>query len=260
MEVRWRHRTLGVHVEIHVEYAENRSLAQETMWSMVVNDEPWVRLLCTPEKLDYLALGFLAGEGIISKMSNVDMLEVHEGDSGAGNAILVRLSEPNQDLPSQRIIASGCTGGVTFDVGDNLQPMESRMTVTPQQISGLMQEMHRAAVEYRRTRGLHSAAVATQEDILAFAEDIGRHNAVDKIRGECLARDIVTSDRLVLTSGRISSEMLRKAIMMDAPIIVSRTSPTDLSVEVARRLNVTIVGYVRGKRMRVYSGRQRVLS
>ena len=247
-------------MEIHVEYVEDRSLAQETMWSMVVNDEPWVRLLCTPEKLDYLALGFLAGEGIISKMSDVDMLEVHEGDAGAGNAILVRLSNPNQDLPSQRIIASGCTGGVTFDVGDNLQPMESGMTVTPQQISGLMQEMHRAAVEYRRTRGLHSAAVATQDSILALAEDLGRHNAVDKIRGECLARDIVTSDRLVLTSGRISSEMLRKAIMMDAPIIVSRTSPTDLSVEVARRLNVTIVGYVRGKRMRVYSGGHRVLS
>jgi len=145
-------------------------------------------------------------------------------------------------------------------VGDNLQPMESGMTVTPQQISGLMQEMHREAVEYRRTRGLHSAAVATQDGILALAEDLGRHNAVDKIRGECLARDIVTSDRLVLTSGRISSEMLRKAIMMDAPIIVSRTSPTDLSVEVARRLNVTIVGYVRGKRMRVYSGGHRVLS
>lgn len=247
------------YMDFHVEYAENRSLAQETMWSLVVNDEQWVRLLCTPDKLDYLALGFLAGEGIISTSADVDMLEVHDGDSGAGNAILVRLSDPNMDLPSQRIIASGCTGGVTFDVSDNLQPMNSRISVTPRQISELMQQMHREAVEYRRTRGLHSAALATQDGILVMAEDIGRHNAVDKIRGECLAREIETSDRLVLTSGRISSEMLRKAIKMGAPIIVSRTSPTDLSVQVARRLNVTIVGYVRGKRMRVYSGRERVV-
>ena len=121
-----------------------------------------------------------------------------------------------------------------------------------------MQAMQRGAVEYRRTRGLHSAALANQESVLALAEDIGRHNALDKIWGECLAREIKTRNRLLLTSGRISSEMLRKAIKMRTPIVVSRTAPTDLSVQVARRLNVTIIGYVRGKRMRVYSGRQRV--
>ena len=242
----------------HVEYAEDRPLPQESMWALVVNDKPWVTLLCTPEKLDYLALGFLAGEGLISSLEDVATLEISDGVAGAGNAIMVGLRDGNRLLPSQRVVTSGCSGGVTFDLGEKLHPLNSHQVITPQQIYKLMQAMQRGTVEYRRTRGLHSAALANQESVLALAEDIGRHNALDKIWGECLAREIKTRNRLLLTSGRISSEMLRKAIKMRTPIVVSRTAPTDLSVQVARRLNVTIIGYVRGKRMRVYSGRQRV--
>jgi len=111
---------------------------------------------------------------------------------------------------------------------------------------------------YRETGGVHSSALSDGEKLVISAEDIGRHNSLDKIAGLCLMNNIWPETRLLITTGRISSEMLQKAARMQAPIIVSRTSPSSLSIEMAERYGITLIGYARKHRFNVYSNVQRV--
>ncbi|NVL92945.1 MAG: formate dehydrogenase accessory sulfurtransferase FdhD, partial [Desulfobacterales bacterium] len=111
---------------------------------------------------------------------------------------------------------------------------------------------------YRITHGVHSAALCDAKNILVFADDIGRHNAIDKIFGQCLLEDIPTNDRIILTSGRISSEILLKVAKRNIPIIISKSAPTYLGVKLADDLGITLIGFVRGKKMNAYANDWRI--
>jgi FdhD protein len=116
---------------------------------------------------------------------------------------------------------------------------------------------HRSQI-YRTTGGVHSAVLCDTGNIIVFSEDIGRHNAVDKIFGECILNGITTDDRIIITSGRVSSEIVLKIARRNVPIIVSKSAPTDLGVRLADNLGVTLVGFVRGRRMNVYTHAGRI--
>jgi FdhD protein len=111
---------------------------------------------------------------------------------------------------------------------------------------------------HRATGGVHSAALCDTRNIIVLSEDIGRHNAVDKIFGECILNDITTDDHIIITSGRVTSEILLKVAKRNIPIIVSKCAPTNLGVRLAADLGVTLVGFVRGKRMNVYTHAGRI--
>jgi FdhD protein len=158
-------------------------------------------------------------------------------------------------LPTERILTSGCGGGITFRIDHRLFPrLESSLRVRPAQIGERMKDLFGAAVQYRRSRGIHGAALGDGDRLLLVAEDVGRHNAVDKIKGLALMRGIPTEDRILLSTGRVSSEMLLKAARMSVPLVASRTSPTEMAVALAEQLNITVCGYVRAETMNVYAG------
>jgi FdhD protein len=138
-------------------------------------------------------------------------------------------------------------------------PLSDDPSLTPEAIFPLMQQMFDGAVMYNASRGIHAAALSDTQQVLLLAEDVGRHNALDKILGEALLKGIPTTGRLLLTSGRISSEMLRKGAHMGTPFLISRTSPTTLSIEAAQRLGITLIGYVRRQSFNVYTHPQRLL-
>jgi FdhD protein len=159
-------------------------------------------------------------------------------------------------LPGRPTVTSGCGGGITFaDLTAAAQPLTSGLRVSPGQLAALM----RGLQETQRTRGIHTSALASGKDLLAVIEDVGRHNTIDKLWGYCLVRDISPRDKILLSTGRISSEMLNKAAVMGVPIVASRTSPTSLSVALAEAWNVTLVGYVRRDSLNVYTARERVV-
>ena len=212
-----------------------------------------VTILCTPTKLNCLVLGFLYSEGIISGMSDVASMRVCEEDSLAD----VKLSKPGYTPPVRRTLASGCGGGVSF--ATEMQKVESQLTVKPEEVFSLMKQLNEKAELYRFSGGVHTSALCNNSNVLVVAEDIGRHNTLDKIVGECLLTKLPTNDKLLLTTGRISSEMLSKAARMRTPIIVSRSSPTDRSISIAQKLGITLIGYVRGNRLSVYSHEERLL-
>jgi FdhD protein len=157
-------------------------------------------------------------------------------------------------------LTSGCGGGVTFtDLSAQQPPLDSKRTARAGQLFTMMDALYAQGELYRATRGVHTSALADGEKILALAEDVGRHNTLDKIRGECLMRGIETRDQILLSTGRISSEMITKAAKMQVPIVASRTSPTSLALELARAWNIALIGYVRAEEMRVYWGVSRIV-
>jgi FdhD protein len=158
-------------------------------------------------------------------------------------------------LPTERILTSGCGGGITFRIDHRLFPrLHSTLRVRAADLGARMKDLFQAAVHYQRSRGIHGAALSDGERLLIVAEDVGRHNAVDKVKGEALLHDIPTEDRLLLSTGRVSSEMLLKAARMGVPVVASRTSPTEMAVALAEQLGVTVCGYVRPDGLNVYAG------
>jgi FdhD protein len=156
---------------------------------------------------------------------------------------------------------SGCTGGVTavdLLAKPNVSFDGNRLEVRPETIGNLIEKLFESQSLYRETGGVHTSALSDGEKVLLTAEDIGRHNTLDKIAGLCLMNSVWPATRILITTGRISSEMLQKAARLQAPILISRTSPSSLSIEMAERYGITLIGYARKHRFNVYSNGQRV--
>ena len=231
-------------------------VVQEGPLSVYVNGQELVTLLCTPSKLEALVVGFLAFEGIIRGLEDIQSLTVLDEDGYAD----VRLTSDFVP-PRRRIHTSGCGGGITFSLETHgSAAMEDNSTVDPRSLFPLIRELYVEAQSYRESRGIHAAALADGEKLVIVTEDVGRHNAIDKVCGEAMLRGIPTTGKILLATGRISSEMLRKAAHMGTPVVVSRTSATTLSIELAKRLGLTLIGYVRGDSFYVYSHPERLVA
>jgi FdhD protein len=186
------------------------------------------------------------------------VLRVCEDQAG-----VIDVSLDGRDLSSlgRPILLSGCGRGVTFeDLSASHHKVESSLEVPASHIRSLMRDLRHEAEIHQSVGGTHASALSDGSALLVTAEDVGRHNTLDKIRGECLFRGIPTAGRMLLTTGRISSEMVAKAVRMDLPIVASRSTPTDLAVKLARNWEMTVVGYVRGDKMNVYSRPDRVIA
>jgi FdhD protein len=140
----------------------------------------------------------------------------------------------------------------------NVNLAENTLKVQPEAIMNLVDKLFESQELYRDTGGVHTSALSDGEKIIFAADDIGRHNTLDKIAGMCLMQNIWPENRLLITTGRISSEMLQKAAQLNASILISRTSPSSLSIEMAQRYGITLIGYARKHRFNVYSCGERV--
>ena len=225
-------------------------VVREQPLSVYVNSEKFLTLLCSPMNLDALVVGYLWMEQVIADPREITKLEISPVDGRAE----VTLARP-VTLPTERILTSGCGGGITFRIDHRLFPrLDSSLRVRPAELGARMKDLFGAAVHYQRSRGIHGAALADRERLLLVAEDVGRHNAVDKVKGAALLRGIPTEDLILLSTGRVSSEMLLKAARMGVPVIASRTSPTEMAVALAEQLGVTVCGYVRPDGLNLYAG------
>jgi FdhD protein len=232
------------------------SVVEEGLACISLNGEELATFMCTPRDLEQMALGFLYNERIIGGLHDVHHVRI----ASSGTCADVWLRDLHYRKPERVIITAGCGGGVTFDDLSAVHPpLESGLTATPAQLAALMRLLHSGATLYQEARGIHTAVLAEGARVLLQVEDIGRHNCLDRLAGAALQTGTATKDRILLSSGRISSEMINKARRMEAPIICSRTSPTSLSVALAETWNMTIVAYLRQDRMRVYTHPERVL-
>ena len=232
-----------------------RPVVREQPLTIVVNGAEVATFLCTPDKLDYLTVGFLAFEGLIHSPADIRELDV-DAEHGVVDVVLTTAVVK----PTRRVFTSGCGMGLTFSLRiSQYAPVQDDLSLTPEHIFPLMQQMFDGAVMYNASRGIHAAALSDPQRVLLLAEDVGRHNALDKILGQALLQGLSTAGCILLTSGRISSEMLRKGAHMRTPFLISRTSPTTLSIEAAQRLGITLIGYVRRHSFNVYTHPERLL-
>lgn len=232
-------------------------VAVEYSLAIYINDTYFVNLLCTPSSLKELVVGFLRSEGIIKETKDVAEITIKEDEGKA----LIRLTSEDlfgyngDHVISQRTITTACGKGrtVSFAVPETHNTIKNRIAIDEQRIFELVREFSRGSDLFNSTGGVHSCAICTYEKIIYFEEDIGRHNALEKVFGGAFLDDVNLDDKIVLTTGRITSEIINKVVRRGVPLIVSRSAPSDLAIDIAKKANLTVVGFVRGNRMNIYT-------
>lgn len=228
-------------------------VAVEKKVRISVNGQHALSLYCSPQMIREYVVGVVFNEGIISGGWCAERISITYGD------------EINVDIPAsgsisdgEKIITSGCAGGISLNRQLPEEKIADLSVFDLQDVRRLYHEFQKRSEGYRATGGVHSAALADRGSILFFAEDIGRHNAVDKVIGFALLEDIPFPGKIMLASGRLSSEIVLKCSHSGIPVIISRAAPTSLSVTIAEQSGITLIGFARGDRMNIYSGKQRI--
>ncbi|MCF6290157.1 MAG: formate dehydrogenase accessory sulfurtransferase FdhD [Desulfobacterales bacterium] len=230
-------------------------VAAEIACTLVVNNRELVSLLCTPTELEALTLGFLLSEGLLEERNSLPAMGVDEEKS------VVRVELPDlptdwQDRFHKKTVTSGCGKGITFtDPGSltSLPADRKPIHLTTGRIQDFLADFRNRSQLFISTGGVHSAALADSTKILLFAEDIGRHNAVDKLIGKAFLQEIPLRDKILISSGRISAEIMTKVVRNKIPVLISRTAPTCMAVTHAEDHGVTLIGFARGNRMNIYT-------
>ncbi len=232
-------------------------VAVEVPLTLVINEEELVTLLCSPANLKELVTGFLFTSGLILKKEDIKKIILDE-ERWVANIGLVKA---DTDLVFKRMYTSGCGKGTlfynAFDRANRVK-VNSDLKIDARKISLLMTNFQKKSKIYLQTGGVHSAALADGDGIIIFKEDIGRHNAIDKVIGQGLHEKVDFGNKVMITSGRISSEVLLKAQKCRIPVIVSKSAPTNQAVKLAKDMGITLIGFARGSRMNVYSGEARI--
>lgn len=238
-------------------------VVEERPLSIFLNNQKLITLLSTPCDQKFLALGFLFSEGLIKEKNEIKKIFF----SSKKNEARI-FTKTGRKLPKTFLrvgtLTSGCGKGKSFEKIKDINPLKDvlinlEFTIRADEITNLIKKFEKESSIFRLTGGVHSAALADRNEILLFSEDIGRHNAIDKVLGESLVKGIPLGDKVLISSGRISSDIVIKAWRGRINLIVSRSAPTSLAIELAQKLGITIVGFARGRRMNVYSYPMRVV-
>ena len=249
-------------------------IIKEIPLEIFLNEQRVVTIACTGNHLKELAVGFLRTEGIIRDLPHLEKIEVSDdlctvhvytgeiclfpsatstskiiSSSGAQ----VRRSEGMPPYPAPR----GVDPSVRLNSEEGKEGFSSPF-IAPEKASSLMESLLHSSYLHNTTHGTHCSALADSNGILVLREDIGRHNTIDMLCGYALLKGIDCSDKIILTTGRVSSEIVNKIGKLGAPVIISHSAPTSRAIHLLREAGVTLIGYVRGGKMNVYSQERRV--
>ncbi len=221
-------------------------VTEEVQFTLEVNKKALATFFCSPTDLKELATGFLYTSGFIKGVSSVKNVLIDYKKSKI--SVEITTKHPLAASRLKRFHPSTLRG----------LKIPSGFVMEGSKIIELMNSFQVCSSEFNKTGGVHSAALCDREKIIIFKDDVGRHNALDKVIGEAILKEIGLEDKIILTSGRIPLEILLKIIQCNIPLIASVSAPTNQAVELARHVNITLIGFVRGKKMNIYSGEERV--
>jgi FdhD protein len=236
-------------------------VAEETPLHMFVNKTHWATILCTPAKLKEMAVGNLLSEGIIKTTAEIAEITLKE------NTCTVKL-KPDINAEDRvkisrlhtRVIPSACGSSEPYQYTGKTPKVTSNLTVNAQTVFNCVNQLNFKAEVFRQTGGVHAAAIYTADGtLIALAEDVGRHNAVDKAIGTAALKQTNFGECFLASTGRLSGDVAFKAAKVGLPIIASLAAALSSGIEVAKAANLTLAGFVRGKRMNIYTCKERIL-
>lgn len=237
-------------------------LVREYPLTIFLNEKKLATLLCSPDNLKALTVGFLRTEGLINNSDDILSFNLNEEKGIAvvetKNRDAARQSFFSKKIDLESIKDQSIDGILNFLDSLNCKPVESNAEISTDKIFEFMRTNLDYSDVFKNTGGVHCVALCDSSEILVIYEDVARHNALDKVIGESLMKGIFLKDKAVILSGRVSLEMILKAAKLQIPILISKSAPTSLSVALAKRLNITLVGFVRGNKMNIYANGCRV--
>lgn len=219
----------------------------EYPFSLILNGEYKQTFLCTPSKLEELVIGYLLTRGYIREIEDLISLEIDK-NSRISNVNIKDIEEGEDEVT------------IALNEVDNFKYsfIDGDTDIHVDTIYEIMKANLNYSKLFKDTGGAHSVAIFKDEEVIVVCEDVARHNAMDKAIGYCLLKDISFKDKVIVVSGRISFDMISKVAKAKIPVIISKSAPTNLSIELANKLNITLIGFVRGKRMNIYTHSYRV--
>lgn len=236
------------------------ALIQEMPLQVILNERHLATIACTGIHLDELALGYLKSEGLIRDASDIRDIRI-DPEAGAVHLLTAAAvtSEPTDDLFRGNIASSGARSNLGNGRHNLFDPIRrDAMRLSPEQVLQLMDEFIGLCRLHAGTRGTHGAALTDGKEILVVREDIGRHNAIDMLAGYALINKWDCTDKVVLRTGRVSTEIVYKVWNLGIPVVVSLAVPTVRAIELATEAGITLIGAIRGKSMQVYTHERRI--
>ncbi len=229
--------------------------------TIFVNDFDLATILCTPEDLLDLTTGFLYSEMLIKKIDDIIFIQNDE-KKGVVSVSIKEKIDPLKNLTYKRLITPGCFNTqslLNVSKTNTLRKIESSLKITSKGIIQIIRDVQKKSILFKKTGGVHTSAICTVDKVLFFSEDIGRHNTMDKVIGRCLRKGVSTDDKVIITSGRVSSAVLLKIVRASIPVLISRTAPTSEAVKLAKVFGVTLICFARGSRFNIYSNARRIV-
>lgn len=232
----------------------------ESRVNFFLNGEKIISTMCIPQNQEAHMVGFLLSEGVIDGIEDVKSIQVDKG--GLAVRMEARINEGNlKNLYKEKTLVSGCGGGVTGNVENAVEVdfNTSDLKVKGEWVLSHVKRFYQESELYLQTGCVHKAMLLFSDDSSLVSEDIGRHNAIDKVCGMARMQGKDPNEGILIVSGRLSSEMVTKAVMHHIPIVISRTAPTFLGVQTAQKHGITLCGFARGKNMNLYTHTSRIL-
>jgi FdhD protein len=232
---------------------EKSHLVIEAESNLMVNGKEWITFMCTPDHLEELAVGYLFNEGFIQLKDEIASIKICEN-----NLVDIWLMH-DAPRPTMWKRTSGCAGGKTaFEETDQLPPLPMEFQAQPADIFTNVFNLLQAQEIYKETRGIHCSTLSDRANLLFAVEDIGRHNTFDKLAGWMVNSGARPRFPIITTTGRISSEMLQKAARLGCTILISLTSPTSRSIDLAEQVGMMLIGYARKNSFIIYTHSERM--
>lgn len=226
--------------------------------TIYIQGDQYATLLCTPEHEKELVVGYLFSENIIKNNSDINSISI-DLKSGEAFVDIANSGIFESDINKKRLITSGCANNTVFYNAVDKIKLQSKknnekLNLDFDKLLDIMMNLNKSSDLFLRTGGVHMSLLSDGKQFNIFREDIGRHNAIDKIVGYTLLNEVDMKDKILFSSGRLSSEMLLKSAKAGIRTIVSKSAPMDMAIRIADELGIVIIGFARGKRCNIYSG------
>lgn len=237
-------------------------VVDEMPLTIYLNGKEVVTILCSPGDEQYLVMGFLISEGMVDSLEEVSQLKI-DLDSGLVWVETTVVKLQDEKLPFKRCLTACCgKGRVGFYFANDARvtnQVKTSLKLSTNDVQDYVRAFDAISELFRLTGGVHGGALGEGGRFIYHSQDIGRHNVLDKLYGYCLVNSIPIADKIIVFSGRVSSEIVLKVSKMNIAVIIARSAPTRLALGLADELGITVIGFARENRFNIYTHSDRVV-